>query len=198
MWPFNKSNIQRGRLALSPTWLQDFFRRYTFLALVALSVVAGIMFGATVAYQASMTQEAQEVAGLATYRPNLATRVVADDAKTVVGESTLERRIPVTYDQIPEKRKKAIWAIEDVRFFQHIGIDPIRIVTSTFKNVVKGRKAEGGSTLTQQLARALFLSPEKTYTRKIKEVLLSLQIERDFTKQKLMEMYCNQIFLGGG
>src|ERR1044072_1158081 len=187
---FKDLRPRAGGFALSPNWLQDFFRRYTFLALVALSVVAGIMFGATVAYQASMTQEAQEVAGLATYRPNLVTRVVA--------EFSLERRIPVTYDQIPEQMKKAIWAIEDDRFFQHIGIDPIRIVTSAFKNVVKGRKAEGGSTLTQQLARALFLSPEKTYTRKIKEVLLSLQIERDFTKQKLMEMYCNQIFLGGG
>ena len=98
MWPFNKSNIQRGRLALSPTWLQDFFRRYTFLALLALSVIAGIMFGATVAYQASMTQEAQEVAGLASYRPNLVTRVIAGDGKTVVGEFSLERRIPITYD----------------------------------------------------------------------------------------------------
>src|SRR5215217_458057 len=190
--------LKGSGLALSPNWLQDFFRRYTFLALVALSVIAGIMFGATIAYQASMTEEAQEVAGLANYRPNLVTRVVADDGKTVVGEFSLERRIPVTYDQIPEQMKKAIWAIEDDRFFRHIGIDPIRIVTSAFKNVVKGRKAEGGSTLTQQLARALFLSPEKTYTRKIKEVLLSLQIERFFTKEQIMEMYCNQIFLGGG
>ena len=154
MWPFNKSNVQRGRLALSPTWLQDFFRRYTFLALLALSVIAGIMFGATVAYQASMTQEAQEVAGLASYRPNLVTRVMAGDGKTVVGEFSLERRIPITYDQIPETMKKAIFAIEDDRFYQHIGVDPIRIVSATFKNIVKSRKAEGASTLTQQLARA--------------------------------------------
>jgi penicillin-binding protein 1A len=190
--------IMGSGLALSPNWLQDFFRRYTFLALVALSVIAGTMFGATIAYQASMTEEAQEVAGLANYRPNLVTRVVADDEKTVVGEFSLERRIPVTYDQIPEQMKKAIWAIEDDRFFQHIGIDPIRIMTSAFKNVSKGRKAEGGSTLTQQLARAMFLTPEKTYTRKIREVLFSLQIERYFTKEQIMEMYCNQIFLGGG
>ena len=123
--PSRKLFQSRG-IALSPNWLQDFFRRYTFLALVALSVIAGIMFGATVAYQASMTQEAQEVAGLAQYRPNLVTRVLAADGKTVVGEFSLERRLPVNYDQIPDLMKNAIFAIEDDRFYQHIGVDPIR------------------------------------------------------------------------
>jgi hypothetical protein len=82
---FNRNNplAKRGG---SANLLQDFFRRYTFLSLLALSVVAGIMFGATVAYQASMTEEAQQVAALANYRPNLVTRVLADDGKTVVGE----------------------------------------------------------------------------------------------------------------
>lgn len=191
----NNPHVKRGS---SANLLQDFFRRYTFLALLALSVIAGIMFGATVAYQASMTEEAQQVAALATYRPNLVTRVLADDGQTVVGEFSLERRIPITYEQIPDNMKNAIWAIEDDRFFQHIGVDPIRIIAAGFKNLVKSRKAEGASTLTQQLARALFLSPEKTYTRKVKEILLSLQIERYYTKEQIMEMYCNQIFLGGG
>ena len=194
----SKKIFKSRGIALSPNWLQDFFRRYTFLALVALSVIAGIMFGATVAYQASMTQEAQEVAGLAQYRPNLVTRVLAEDGKTVVGEFSLERRLPVTYDQIPEQMKNAIFAIEDDRFYQHIGVDPIRIAMAAFKNVVKSRKAEGASTLTQQLARALFLSPEKTYTRKLKEALIAMQIERYYTKEQILEMYCNQIFLGGG
>lgn len=187
-----------GGYSSPPTWLQIFFRKYTFLGLVALSVIAGVMFGATVAYQASMTQEAKEVAGLASYRPNLVTRVIADDGKTVIGEFSLERRIPVTYDQIPERMKQAIWAVEDDRFFQHIGIDPIRMSMAVFKNVTTGRKAEGASTLTQQLARALFLTPEKSYTRKIKEILLALQIERYYSKEQIMEMYCNQIFLGSG
>lgn len=193
-----KTRTNISAMRRSPNWLQAFFRQYTFLALVALSVIAGMMFGATVAYQASMTQEAQEVAGLANYRPNLVTRVYADDQKTVIGEFSIERRIPVTYDQIPDRMKQAIWAIEDDRFFQHIGIDPIRLTVAAFKNVTTGRKAEGASTLTQQLARALFLSPEKTYTRKVKEILLALQIERTFTKEQIMEMYCNQIFLGNG
>lgn len=195
---FDRFRARGHGIGLSPNWLQEFFRRYTFLSLVALSVVAGMMFGATVAYQASMTEQAQEVAGLANYRPNLVTRVFADDGKTVVGEFSLERRIPVTYSQIPETMKNAIFAIEDDRFFQHIGVDPIRIVTAALKNVVKSRKAEGASTLTQQLARSLYLSPEKTYTRKIKEILFALQIERYYTKEQIMEMYCNYIFLGGG
>ncbi len=187
-----------GGLVQSANWLQSFFRRFTFLALVLLSVIAGVMFGATVAYQASMTQEAKEVAALSTFRPNLVTRVIADDGKTVIGEFSLEKRIPVTYDQIPDRMKQAIWAIEDDRFFQHIGFDPIRLGTVVIKNVVSNRRAEGASTLTQQLARALFLSPEKTYTRKIKEILISLQMERLYTKEQIMEMYCNQIFLGSG
>jgi penicillin-binding protein 1A len=198
--PYFKKRAPNMRgIAVSPNWLQEFFRRYNFLALVALSVVAGVMFGATVAYQTSMTEEAQVVAGaLASFKPNLVTRVVAGDGKTVVGEFSLERRIPVTYDQIPDTMKSAIFAIEDDRFFQHIGVDPIRMAMAGFKNVVKSRKAEGASTLTQQLARALFLSPEKTYTRKLKEIVIALQIERYYTKEQIMEMYCNQIFLGGG
>jgi penicillin-binding protein 1A len=187
-----------SKLAFQPNWFQNFFRRYTFLSLLVLSIIAGLMFGATVAYQASMTQEAREVAGLANYRPNLVTRVIADDGKTVIGEFSLERRIPVTYDQIPEKLRKAILAIEDDRFYQHIGFDPLRVATAVFKNVVSGRKAEGASTLTQQVARDYFLSPEKTYTRKIREILVALQIERYYTKEQILEMYCNQIFLGGG
>ena len=198
MLSINKFRSSGRGIALSPNWLQEFFRRYTFLSLVALSVIAGMMFGATVAYQASMTEQAQEVAGLASYRPNLVTRVIADDGKTVVGEFSLERRIPVTYEQIPATMKNAIFAIEDDRFFQHIGVDPIRIMTAAFKNVLKSRKAEGASTLTQQLARSLYLTPEKTYTRKIKEILFALQIERYYTKEQIMEMYCNYIFLGGG
>src|SRR5260370_36895517 len=98
-----KSRVYSQSVSGSSNWLQAFFRRYTFLALLALSVIAGVMFGATVAYQASMTQEAQEVAGLANYRPSLVTRVLAADGKTVVGEFSLERRIPVTYDQIPDR-----------------------------------------------------------------------------------------------
>ncbi|HXG68645.1 MAG TPA: PBP1A family penicillin-binding protein, partial [Blastocatellia bacterium] len=178
--------------------MQCVFRRYTFAALFTLSILTGTMFGATVAYQASASQEAREVAALARYQPNLITRVLADDGQTVIGEFSLERRIPVTYEQIPLRLKQAIWAIEDDRFYQHIGVDPIRMVKAAYTNILSGRKAEGASTLTQQLARVMFLTPEKTYTRKVREILFALLMERYYTKEQIMEMYCNQIFLGGG
>ncbi len=187
-----------GKLSFEPNWFRNFFRRYTFLSLLVLSIIAGLMFGATVAYQASMTQEAKEVAGLANYRPNLVTRVFADDGKTVIGEFSLERRIPVAYDQIPDHLKNAILAIEDDRFYQHIGFDPIRVVSAALKNVGSGRRPEGASTLTQQVARDLFFTPEQTYTRKVREILAALQIERYYSKEQILEMYCNQIFLGAG
>jgi len=100
-----------------------------------------MLFGLTVAYQASMTEEAQQVAALANYRPNLVTRVLAADGKTVIGEFSVERRIPITYDEIPTRMKQAIWSIEDDRFFQHIGVDPIRVTMASYKNVIQGRKA---------------------------------------------------------
>src|SRR5437763_14239923 len=95
---FDKFKL-RGMGAGSANLLQDFFRRYTFLALLTLSVIAGIMFGATVACQASLTAEAQQVSALASYRPNLVTRVLADDGKTVVGELSTGRRIRLTFGQ---------------------------------------------------------------------------------------------------
>lgn len=178
--------------------LEDFFRRATFFALLVLTTIAGGLTGLVLAYQASFTTFAAEVDSLADYRPPEITKVFADDGKTVIGELALERRIPLEYDQIPERMKQAILAIEDTRFDEHIGIDPVRVVGAIIQNLVRQRRAQGASTLTQQLARLLFLSPEKTYTRKVKEIMYALQIERVYTKEQIITLYCNQIFLGGG
>src|SRR5256712_13773374 len=91
--------------------------------------------------------------------------------------------------------KNAILAVEDTRFYDHIGIDPIRIIGATWKNLTTER-VEGGSTLTQQLAKNLFLSREQTIKRKVNEWALALQIERYYTKNQIMELYANHIFLG--
>jgi len=178
--------------------LEEFFRRATFLALLVLTIIAGGLTGMVVAYQASFTSFAAEVDGLSDYRPPEVTKVFADDGKTVIGELALERRIPLTYEAIPERMKQAILAIEDTRFDDHIGIDPVRVVGAAVQNLLRNRRAQGASTLTQQLARLLFLSPEKSYIRKAKEVMYALQIERVYTKEQIMTLYCNQIFLGGG
>lgn len=178
--------------------LEEFFRRATFLALLILAMLAGGLTGLVVAYQASFTSFAAEVDSLADYRPPEVTKVYADDGTTVIGELALERRIPLEYEEIPERMKQAILAIEDLRFDDHIGIDPVRLVGAVIENIRRNRRAQGASTLTQQLARLLFLSPEKSYTRKVKEMMYALQIERVYTKEQIMTLYCNQIFLGGG
>ena len=178
--------------------LEDFFRRATFFALLVLAMIAGGLTGLVFAFQASFSSFAAEVDNLAEYRPPEITKVYADDGKTVIGELSLERRIPLAYTEIPDRLKQAILAIEDARFDEHMGIDPVRMVGATVQNILRQRRAQGASTLTQQLARLLFLSPEKTYTRKVKEIFYAVQIERVYTKEQIMTLYCNQIFLGGG
>lgn len=170
--------------------------RHLYLPLVLLlSVTAGGLTGLTIAYQINSSRAANEVASLASYRPSVITRVYADDNETVIGEFALEKRIPLQYEEIPPNVKNAILAIEDARFYKHVGIDPIRIIGAAYKNFTTGSR-EGGSTLTQQLAKNLFLSKEQTLERKAKEWLLALQIERFYTKNQIMEMYVNQVFLG--
>jgi len=160
-----------------------------------LALAAGGLTGIIGAYELNYSRAANEVAALATYRPSVVTRVYADDGQTVIGEFALEKRIPLKYEEIPPVLRNAILAVEDVRFYDHIGIDPIRIMGAAWKNLTTDR-VEGGSTLTQQLTKNLFLSKEQTYTRKINEWILALQIERYYTKNQIMELYVNHMFLG--
>jgi len=162
---------------------------------LALGLAAGGLTGVVAAYELNYSRAASEVAALATYRPSVVTRVYADDGKTVIGEFALEKRIPLKYDEIPPVMKNAILAVEDTRFYDHMGIDPIRIIGAGWKNLTTG-KVEGGSTLTQQLAKNLFLTKEQTLKRKVNEWALALQIERYYTKNQIMELYVNHMFLG--
>jgi penicillin-binding protein 1A len=178
--------------------LEEFFRQATLLALLVLALIAGGLTGLVISYQASFSAFAAEVESLSDYRPAEVTKVYADDGKTVIGELALERRIPLSDEEIPERMKQAILAIEDQRFYSHIGIDPIRIFGSLVTNIRSGRTVQGASTLTQQLARQLYLNNARTWTRKIKEILYALEIERYYTKDQIMALYCNQMFMGGG
>ncbi|MDQ3817351.1 MAG: transglycosylase domain-containing protein, partial [Acidobacteriota bacterium] len=145
-----------------------------------LALAAGGLTGIIAAYQLNHSRAAEEVASLATYRPSVVTRIYADDGETVIGEFFLEKRIPLKYEEIPPVLKNAILAIEDARFYEHIGIDPIRIIGAAWKNFTTGSR-EGGSTLTQQLAKNLFLTRKQTLERKMNEWLVALQIERYYT-----------------
>ncbi|HKG15005.1 MAG TPA: PBP1A family penicillin-binding protein [Pyrinomonadaceae bacterium] len=176
---------------------RKFLRRLWFPAVILLALAAGGLTGIVLAYSLNYSRAAEEVKALATYRPSVVTRVYADDGETLIGSFALERRIPLKFEEIPGNVQKSILAVEDARFFEHNGIDPIRIVGAVWKNVTTGSR-EGGSTLTQQLAKRLFLTPEQTYARKVNEWVVALQIERYYTKRQIMEMYVNNVFLGAG
>ena len=195
--PFNrlKSYTPGAIVAAPPGERKHILRNFWFPAVVLLALAAGGLTGIIAAYQLNYSQAASEVAALATYRPSVVTRIYADDGKTVIGEFALEKRIPLKYEEIPPVMKNAILAVEDARFYDHIGIDPIRIVGAAWKNITSD-KVEGGSTLTQQLAKNLFLTREQTLKRKMNEWVLALQIERYYTKHQIMELYANHIFLG--
>jgi penicillin-binding protein 1A len=195
--PFDRLKAYRPTAIVNapPGERKHILRRFWFPAVLLLALAAGGLTGIIAAYQLNYSQAANEVAALATYRPSVVTRIYADDGKTVIGEFALEKRIPLKYEEIPPNVKNAILAVEDARFYDHIGIDPIRIIGAAWKNLTSNR-VEGGSTLTQQLAKNLFLTREQTYTRKVNEWLLALQIERYYTKNQIMELYANHIFVG--
>ena len=186
---------ERKRNAPPPARRRHILRRFWLPAVVLLAIAAGGLTGIVLAYQINYSRAAQEVASLATYRPSVVTRIYADDGETIIGEFAIEKRIPLKFEEIPPLVKNSILAIEDARFYDHIGIDPIRIIGATWKNFTTGSR-EGGSTLTQQLAKNLFLTKEQTLERKVNEWLVALQIERFYTKNQIMEMYTNHVFLG--
>lgn len=190
-----KAYSPKAIVTAPPKQRRHILRRFWLPAVLLLALAAGGLTGIIAAYGLNYSRAANEVAALATYRPSVVTRVYADDGETVIGEFALEKRIPLKYDEIPLVMKNAILAVEDARFYDHVGIDPIRIIGATWKNLTSD-KVEGGSTLTQQLAKNLFLSKEQTIKRKMNEWALALQIERYYTKNQIMELYANHIFLG--
>jgi len=190
-----KSYTPGAIVSAPPGERKHILRRFWLPAVIMLALAAGGLTGIIAAYQLNYSQAASEVAALATYRPSIVTRIYADDGKTVIGEFALEKRIPLKYDEIPPVMKNAILAVEDARFYDHVGIDPIRIAGAAWKNLTSD-KVEGGSTLTQQLAKNLFLTREQSYKRKVNEWVLALQIERYYTKNQIMELYANHIFVG--
>ena len=168
-----------------------------FFAALVLALCAGGLTGVLASYYLNNSRYSLEVSALATYRPPQVTTIYADDGETILAEFALEKRIPVKIQDVPDKVTDALLAVEDYRFRDHIGIDPYRIIGAVFKNVTTG-KTEGASTITQQLAKNLFLYKDQTYTRKVNEWAVALQIERFYTKDQILEMYMNYVFLGAG
>src|SRR6185436_7481476 len=157
--------------------------------------------GATAGVLFVYSSDLPQVKALEDQRSPVITEVYADDDSTVIGSFALEHRIVVTYDQIPKVMKDAIISVEDQNFEEHWGIDFLGIARAGLKNLMAGRVVGGGSTLTQQLSKNLFLlksgTAERSLRRKVQEAMLAIQIERNYTKNQILEMYCNEIFLGG-
>jgi penicillin-binding protein 1A len=158
---------------------------WSFLGLVGISLLV----------IALATPRLPEVTALADYRPKVPLRVLTADG-VLIGEFGEERRSVVRISEVPKSLIHAILAAEDDQFYQHAGIDPAGILRSVFANLLAGSKAQGASTITMQVARNFYLSTEKTFTRKIYEVLLAFEIERKLTKDQILELYINQIYLG--
>lgn len=162
------------------------------VALFATAIIMGAASGVVFVY----AEDLPEISALDDYAPSATTRVLANDGRPI-GEFAIQRRVVVAYDDISPLIKQAIMASEDDQFESHFGISLQRIVVTLVKDLLEGRRA-GGSTITQQLAKNLFLSPEKTWARKVKEALLAIQLEKRFTKNELFTFYANTVPFGHG
>src|SRR5881296_3310133 len=134
---------------------------------------------------------------LETFQPIQGTKVY-DDNDELLTELHVERRIFVPLAHIPQTLRDAVIATEDRRFYSHFGVDPIGVARAVYQNYRRGRFVEGGSTITQQLTKVLFLTPDKSLERKMKEAALALELERRYSKDRILEMYMNQIYFGNG
>jgi len=165
-----------------------------FLVLMIIGLLA--LMAAVGGYQ-YISQDLPKINSLMDYRPPIITTVYAEDGRKI-GEFFKERRIVIPLGEVPPLLVKAFIAAEDSRFFQHQGIDPFSILRAALKNLEAGTIKQGGSTITQQVTRSFLLTPERSYIRKIKEVILSYRIEKAFTKEEILFLYLNQIYLGHG
>ncbi|MEQ1805480.1 MAG: transglycosylase domain-containing protein, partial [Burkholderiaceae bacterium] len=190
--PTELTSLDR-HLASLPTWARWMVKivastlALCTAALLALLLLLGIAL--SVAYP-----NLPEIGGLTDYRPKLPMRIFAADG-ALLAEFGEERRSFMPIGQIPKVMQDAVLAIEDARFFQHSGVDYKGVLRAGFANFGESR-SQGASTITMQLARNFYLSTEKTFTRKIYEILLALKIESVLNKEQILEVYMNQIYLG--
>ena len=187
----------RNRLAATApnrkmsNWLKVFLW-ISFLG--TLTTVAGVSFAAFT-YWKTIYPTLPDVNELKTVQMQVPLRIYTSDNK-LMAEYGEKRRIPLSYEQFPPQMIQAILAAEDDRFFEHPGVDYQGILRAVFELVKTGHKSQGGSTITMQVARNFFLSPEKSFMRKINEIVLSFKIEHELSKEEIIALYLNKIFLG--
>jgi len=165
--------------------------------LLGFLVLAAALVGATAGLLLVYSTDLPQVDELEHYRPSSITELY-DDQGRIIGSFALQRRVVASYEDYPQVLRDALISTEDKDFFLHSGINIWRIAGAAYRDIESGGKVQGASTLTMQLARNLFLSPDRSFHRKIQESLLAIQIERKFTKPQIFTLYANQIFLGHG
>ena len=165
--------------------------------LIWVIAITGLFCGGTAGAFLALTRDLPQIKSLESYKPSAITRVYSAD-QVLLEELFVEKRDPVPLSQIPERLKTALLTTEDRRFYDHSGLAIKGILRAMVQNIRKGRFAQGASTLTQQLAKTLFLTPRKTLSRKLREAVLALQLERRYTKDEILSLYLNQIYFGSG
>jgi len=167
--------------------------RVVFGLLALLSALTGALVGLLLVYSTDLPQ----IEELENFRPNSTTEVY-DVQGRIIGSFALQRRVVASYQDFPQVLRDALISTEDKDFYSHWGVNFWRIAGAAYRDIESGGRVQGASTLTMQLARNLFLSPDRSFHRKIQEALLAMQIERRFTKEQIFTLYANQIYLGHG
>lgn len=177
---------QRGYFSTIFKW---FFLTSFIVILIGSIGIAGVYL--------YLSKNLPKISSLKDYRPTIITTVYSDDNRKIA-EFFKERRIVLPLSKMPEMLKKAFVAAEDARFYKHKGIDVLSIFRAFYKNIEAGTIVQGGSTITQQVTKSFLLTPERSYTRKIKEAILAYRIDKKFAKDEILFLYLNQIYLGHG
>ena len=172
--------------------------RRLLLWLFGLVLMAGVIGAlAAIGFFFYLVEDLPKISSLADYRPATVTTVYADDEQKIA-EFYKERRLVMPLEDIPPMLVEAFIAAEDSRFYEHSGIDFKSILRAFFKNLEAGTIVQGGSTITQQVTKSFFLTPERSYKRKLKEAVLAYRISETFSKEEVLFLYLNQIYLGHG
>src|ERR1700688_3048991 len=172
-------------------------RKFVGRVVLGLLVLISALVGPTAGLLLVYTTGVPQVDAFEAYRPSSITELYHDHGR-VIGSFALQRRVVAGYDDFAPVLRDALVSIEDKDFYRHSGVNFWRIIGAAYRDIESAGKVQGASTLTMQLARDLFLSPDRSFHRKIEEALLAMQIERRFTKEQIFTLYANQIFLGHG
>jgi penicillin-binding protein 1A len=194
-----QSRPARGVRKFTAAWRRLPVRRRRLLA-IGVPLAVALFLGGLVGVGAGALIRMPRVDSIADFQPALITQLFDTDGERFATFAR-ERRILLTDEALPPLVRQAVLASEDSNFFEHGGVDPIGVLRAVMKNVVEGRRGDrvvGGSTITQQLARRLFLTPGKTWKRKIEEALLAVEVEKNFSKDQILTLYCNLMYFNHG